>query len=247
MFTMLDTLFNINTIMYTFPIAGWGVDTYAMSYLEFWVSLLNLGSVIAFRKNHISAYPLSIIACAGLAVMFYQINLYSDQLLNIYFIVISIFGWIWWKKKKDDGSELFSIRYMNKASQLRMIVASVISIVLLGTFIDPIFSSLATLVATILGESYTHTNAALPYWDATTTVLSVFAMYLLTRRYVESWILWVIVNVISVGLYYYRGVLFLSLEYIIFLANAIYAWYLWHKESLSYSSNLNTCDSVTRS
>ena len=184
---MLNLLFNINTIMYTFPLAGWDGNTYSMSYLEFWVVILNLWSVIAFRKNSIWAYPTSIVACTGWAVMAYQLNLYSDQLLNLYFIGISVVGWVWWCQKNKDGSDKYKIQYMDRKSQVLTVVGLVAGVILLGTYIDTIFTALATPVVYLLGETYTHVPASLPYWDAFTTVTSFFAMYLLTKRRVESW------------------------------------------------------------
>lgn len=228
---MLSTIFDINSIMYTFPLAGWGTDTYSMSYLEFWVVIVNLWSVMAFRKNSLWAYPTSIIACTGWAAMAYQLNLYSDQILNLYFIGISVIGWIMWKQKSADGSDKYKISYMTGKKQIATVVGLIAGVALLGTYIDPIFTAIATPVAAMFGETYEHYPAALPYWDAFTTVSSFFAMYMLTKRYVESWILWTAVNVVTIGLYYYRGVYFFSAEYVIFLANSIFALYQWHKLS----------------
>ena len=95
--------------------------------------------------------------------------------------------------------------------------------------IDLIFNAMAQIVASAIGVEYIHTPAATPFWDAATTVMSIAAMYLLTRKYVEAWVLWIIVDVVCAGLYLYRGVLFLSLEYLVFLGNAIFALYQWHK------------------
>lgn len=228
---MLSTIFDINAIMYTFPLAGWGTDTYSMSYLEFWVVIFNLWSVIAFRKNSLWAYPTSIIACTGWAAMAYQLNLYSDQILNLYFVGISVIGWIMWTRKGSDGTDKYKIQYMPGVKQVGTLVGLAAGTLLLGTYINEIFTAIATPVAALLGETYEHYPAATPYWDAFTTVTSFFAMYMLTKRYVESWILWIAVNVVTVGLYYYRGVYFFSAEYVIFLANAIFAWYQWHKIS----------------
>ncbi|CAL9964734.1 PnuC-like nicotinamide mononucleotide transport [Vibrio phage D148] len=228
---MLDLLFNINSIMYTFPLAGWGTDTYSMSYLEFWVVIFNLWSVIAFRKNSLWAYPTSIIACTGWAVMAYQLNLYSDQILNLYFVGISVIGWVMWTRKSSDGTDKYKIKYMTRKQQIEAVVGLGIGVYALGTYIDPIFAAIATPVATLFGETYKHYPASLPYWDAFTTVTSFFAMYMLTKRYVESWILWTAVNVVTIGLYYYRGVYFFSAEYVIFLVNSIFALYQWHKLS----------------
>lgn len=233
---MLSNLFDINVIMYTFPIPGYGTDHYNMSYLEFWVTLVNLWSVIAFRKNSIWAYPTSVVAGIGMTVLFYQINLYSEQFINMYYVVISLVGWYWWTRKNNDGNDKYPIRYLPATTSCALVLIMSALVYLLGANIDLIFSTMAAPIAALLGETYIHVPAQLPYWDAFTTVTAGFAMYLLTKRYVESWILWILVNIVSIGLYYYRGVLFLSLEYAVFLVNAAYAWYQWHKHSEGYDA-----------
>lgn len=226
---MLELLFDIKNIAFVVPLSGFGTDTYAVSWLELWATVLGLAAVIGARLNKVWWYPLGILNSVGFIAIFYQIQLYSDLLLNFYFIAISIFGWWVWTRRKSDGSEEYPIQYMNTLDQILTVALIVVGTVLLGTYIDPIFNGMAQSVASVLGTTYTHTPAAMPYWDAATTVMSIAAMYLLAKRKVESWILWVIVDIICVGLYAYRGVAAMSVEYFIFLANAVYALYQWHK------------------
>ena len=226
---MLEFLFDIKNIAFIVPLSGFGTDTYSVSWLELWATVLGLAAVIGARLNKVWWYPLGILNSIGFIAIFYQIQLYSDLLLNFYFIAISIFGWWVWTRRKSDGSEEYPIQYMDTNDQFLTIMSIILGTVLLGTFIDPIFNSMAQLVASVLGTTYSHTPAAMPYWDAATTVMSIAAMYLLAKRKVESWILWVIVDIICVGLYAYRGVAAMSVEYFIFLANAVYALYQWHK------------------
>mgnify|MGYP005989431317 CR=1 FL=1 len=213
-------MFDIDNIMLSYL-------GYDLSYLEFWVTLMNLWSVIAFRRNSIWAYPTSIVACTGLAIMFYQINLYSDQLLNVYYVAISIVGWMWWLQKTPGGAEKYPITTISAEGRVAVLALIVFGTLILGGNIDAIFSSLAEIVAFILGTTYTHIPAQMPYWDAFTTVASMVAMYMLTKRYVESWVLWALVNIVCIALYWYRGVYFLSLEYVVFLVNSIYAYIQW--------------------
>lgn len=228
---MLQELFSINNILFNIPFSGFGSDVYPISLVEFWATILGLASVIGAALNKRWWYGVGILNSIGFIAIFYQVQLYSDLLLNFYFIFMSILGLYWWSKKNALGDDLYKISYMTQYSQLVHIVVMAIAIIILGSNIDFIFNAMAVFVASILGTEYEHIPASMPYWDATTTVLSIVAMKLLAERKVEAWILWIIVDVICVGLYAYKGVTALAIEYFVFLINAIVALIFWHKFS----------------
>lgn len=215
-------MFDIANVIYTVP---W--FDYKLSLVELWATLLGLWFVIAFRKESIWAYPIGILNSIGFIAIFYQVQLYSDLLLNVYFILISLLGWYWWLRKDSNGKPAVSISIMTWTHRLAWILVIASFTYLLGTNIDFIFSN----IASVFVDDYSHIPAATPYWDALTTVMSVVAMYLLTRKYVEAWVLWVVIDVICIGLYFYRGIPFLALEYLVFLANAVLAVIQWNKKS----------------
>lgn len=226
---MLSELFSISNIAFTVPLAGFGTDHYNVSWLELWSTILGLAAVIGARLNKVWWYPLGIANSVGFIAIFYQINMYSDLLLNFYFIVISFLGWWMWVQKDKTGAEAFPIRRLGSLGQTVLLLFVVGGTILLGQNIDVVFSSMASVVASATQTTYTHIPAALPYWDASTTVMSVAAMYLLAKRYVESWVLWVVVDIICIGLYMYKGVIAMAAEYFIFLLNAILALYQWDR------------------
>lgn len=228
---MLSALFDISNIAFIVPLSGFGTSTYAVSYVELWSTIFGLASVIGCARNKMWWYPIGIINSIGFIAIFYQINLYSDLLLNFYFIGMSIFGWIMWKKNLSDGSSKFPISWMQLEHRIGAAIVVIAGTYILGCNIDLVFSSMAHSVAYVLSESYSHTPAAMPFWDAFTTVSSMVAMYLLTKRYVEAWVLWVIVDVVCIGLYMYKGVIAMSAEYFVFLINAVVALYVWNKTS----------------
>ena len=75
----------------------------------------------------------------------------------------------------------------------------------------------------------TQTNADLPYWDSTTTVLSFVAMWMTARKYVENWPVWLVVNVIATGMYLVKGIEFYALLYAIYLGMAVMGWRAWRQ------------------
>lgn len=228
---ILNYLFNINNVAFVVPLAGFGTDTYTVSVLELWATVLGLICVVGARMNKVWNYPISLLNCVGFVAIFYQIQLYSDLMLNAYFIGMSIYGWYIWSRKDGEGYDTYSIRYMNPLGLAAVLVFIPFATFLLGNNINEIFGTLGTFVAGILGTTYEHYPAALPYWDAFTTVTSFAAMYLMARRYVESWVLWSIVNVVCIGLYTYKGVIAMSAEYAVFLLNSLYGVYQWNKAS----------------
>ena len=110
---------------------------------------------------------------------------------------------------------------------------SVLAIALLTRYIDPVFAALARTsvsLLNLLGANLATPEPspdAFPFWDASMTVLSVVAQILMTRKYVENWILWVVINIISIGVYPAQGVYAMSLEYLILLCIAANGTRLW--------------------
>ncbi|CAL9982395.1 PnuC-like nicotinamide mononucleotide transport [Vibrio phage D51] len=228
---ILNYLFNINNIAFTVPLAGFGTDTYAVSVLELWATITGLICVIGARMNKVWNYPFSLVNCLGFVAIFYQIQLYSDLLLNAYFIGMSLYGWYIWSRKNEQGQDTYKIRFMDTVHAGLLVVGIGVGTAVLGSTIDTIFTAMGSLVAYVLGTEYTHYPASYPYWDAFTTSASLAAMYLMARRYVESWVLWTIVNVVCVALYFHKGVIAMSAEYLVFLANSAYGLYQWNKEA----------------
>lgn len=219
-------MFDINNILFTVPYFG-----YSLSLVELWSTVLGLWCVIAFRKNSMWAYPIGILNSIGFIAIFYQVQLYSDLMLNVFFILISILGWFWWLRKDPNGVPDLKITRMSNMSRAFLLIAISVLTAELAMNIDAIFSGLASTVAEVLGTEYTHVPAALPFWDALTTVTSIAAMILTTRKYFEAWILWTVVNVVCIGVYMYQGIPFMALEYSVFLINSILGVYQWNRIS----------------
>lgn len=125
------------------------------------------------------------------------------------------------------------MRWLSKQKLLITGVVSIVAICLMTIFIDPFFAALAKIATNTLNAFGNDIVLkpldpdAFPFWDATMTVLSVVAQILMTRKYVENWILWVVINVISVGVYAAQGVYAMSIEYAILLFIALNGTRVW--------------------
>src|SRR5262245_55191135 len=153
-----------------------------MSPLEIVAALFGVACVALTIKRHMGCWPTGLIQVALYIVVFYRARLYSDMGLQVVFVVLQIYGWFLWARGKREESEVRVVRLSPREGAL--------------------WSLVGVVVSGALGWSMKHwTDASFPYWDATATVLSLIAQYLMGRKILESWLLWILVDVLSIGLY----------------------------------------------
>jgi nicotinamide mononucleotide transporter len=204
-------LFSVNCVW--FSIIG-----YPMSYIEFVGTIFYLLSVWLIAKRNMLTWPTGIISVILYMILFYQIRLFSDTLEQVYYLIVSIYGWITWNAVKGQPEEKGGFKFSNRKNTLLGI-----SITLLITFIlFFITSNIHILLPKLFPE-----KASFPFLDALTTIMSFTAMWLMARKRIESWVYWIIVDVIGIGLYYAKEVKFISLLYVILLGMAIYGLINW--------------------
>lgn len=209
-------LFSVNNIFFT--VAG-----YDMSYLEFFGTLLNIICVWLVVRNNIWTWPVGIAAVVLFAVLFYQIQLYSDFIEQIYFLVTGFYGWWVWirigrKPITAEEKAAGGITYLALKGR-----ATTAAIVLIGTLLMGYFmSNIHAYFPRLFPEA-----AAFPYLDAFTTVMSFVAQVLMAHKRADSWILWIAVDVIGIWLYWVRGVKFVSILYALFLILATKGFFQW--------------------
>jgi|WetSurMetagenome_2_1015567.scaffolds.fasta_scaffold32703_3 nicotinamide mononucleotide transporter len=193
---------------------------YQLSYIELFGTLLYLWSVWLISKRNILTWPIGILSVLLYMVLFYQIHLYSDTFEQIYYLGASIFGWWVWNKSPKENGKIMDVKYSTyKSIVFWVIITAVISIVT-GYFM----SNIHNILPVIFPEP-----ASFPYLDAATTIMSFTAMWLMARKRIESWIYWIIVDVIGIWLYFIKEVKFISLLYIILLIMAVNGLLGWSK------------------
>ncbi|TGM06504.1 nicotinamide riboside transporter PnuC [Leptospira jelokensis] len=191
---------------------------YPLSYLEFLGTTSGLVCVYLAARNHIVTWPIGIFNSICFFFLFFQIQLYSDMLLQVYFFGSSIYGWIIWKKRTGSFTKIVSL---GKEKNLILVALLVFGTFGLGQFTKHLpnwFPSFFVKPPDFL------------YWDAFTTVASIFANLLLAQRKLESWFLWVFVDLVCIVLYYLKGIPFVTIEYVVFLLIAFYGSWHWYKE-----------------
>ena len=195
---------------------------YPMSYIEFLGTILYLWSTWLVIKQKMLNWSVGIISSLLYMGLFYQIRLYSDMLEQVYFIIVSIYGWWRWSTPLRDTGKVLTIRY----SPPRKIIL-VASITLAFAFATgALMSQIHLLLPAVFKE-----KASFPYLDALTTIMSFTAMWLLALMRIENWFYWIVVDVIGIGLYYVKGVKFIALLYVILLFMAINGLITWLKKA----------------
>lgn len=177
--------------------------------LEIVAFVLSLWMVACNMRVNPLGWPLAIISSLLYCALFWRSKLYGDAALQIFFAVVG--GWGWWQwlhGTTDDGAAL-PVRSLNRRQQLLAVLAVLAAWPALGLFL----------------KHYTDTDV--PYWDALPTAASVLGQYLLGRKFIENWLTWIGVNVVSIGLYAYKGLWLTVVLYAIFVVLSVLGWRAW--------------------
>jgi len=192
---------------------------YPMSYIEFFGTIAYLLSVWLVAQKNMLTWPVGIFSVILYCLLFMQINLYADMVEQGYYLGMSLYGWWYWS------------RNLNQEADNSFIVSSgsLITKCLAVTVIGGVgFGFFLINADSILPKVFTE-PASYPMIDAITTVASLVAMWLLSKKKVESWIYWIVVDAVAIWLYFIKDVKFLSLLYVILLGIAIKGYLTWRK------------------
>ena len=181
--------------------------------LELFAAVLGVLSVWYAKKNKILVYPTGLISTLIYVWILFKNQLLGDLIINVYFFLMSIYGWFFWSRK-DEGI------VKNKISRLNL-NESIFGIII---FIFGFIIVMSIYNISNWKESY------VSLIDTLTTAIFCSAMWFMARRKIEHWILWIIGDIISVPLYIYKGLFFTSIQYLIFTFIAILGFITWLKE-----------------
>lgn len=222
--------FSINNVMVTIPLGQGG---YALSWIEAIGTVFGLLCIWCASREQIINYLFGLINVTLFAAIFFQIQLYASLLLQIFFFAANIYGWYAWSRQTENNEAALKVRWLSRQQTMAVGGVCVVAILLMTLFIDPVFAMLTRIMLALLQVVGVHVAMpelqpdAFPFWDSTMLVLSIAAMLLMTRKYVENWLLWVVIDVISVVIYAIQGVYAMSLEYVLLTAIAVMGSYSW--------------------
>ena len=181
-----------------------------MGGIEIAAALLGVINVVLVVRRSTWNYPFGIVMVALYAWVFFAARLYSDALLQIFFLVVQLYGWWYWARGKADTGEI-RVERMPPASQIGWVAGI----------------ALATAGWGWLMHAYT--NASFPWWDASVAMMSVAAQILMSRRYLENWLLWIAVDAVAIPLYAAKALWITAGLYGVFLAISAFGLYEWSR------------------
>ncbi|MDP3619683.1 MAG: nicotinamide riboside transporter PnuC [Ramlibacter sp.] len=181
------------------------------TWLEIAAVVISLVMVACNIREIHWAWPLAIISSLMYFAIFWRSKIYGDASLQIFFVVVALWGWYQWLRGvQPDGSALRVSRLSRRGLMLTLAACAVLWPAT-GLFLK------------------TFTDTDVPWWDAFPTSVSLVGQFLLGRKYIENWAAWIAVNVVSVGLFAYKG-LWLTLGlYLVFIALSVVGWREWSK------------------
>jgi nicotinamide mononucleotide transporter len=182
--------------------------------LEFVAVIFGIASVLYSRKENILVYPTGIINTVLYTwFCFKWWGLYAEGSLNFYYTVMSIYGWILWAGKKKNSKE--HILHITRSSSKEWMAA-------IGFFI------VCYVVLYFVLDRYT--NSTVPFADAFASASAYTGMLLMAKKKLENWIWWIITNLASIPLYFIKGAVFTSFQYVVFLILAVLGYIAWNKK-----------------
>jgi len=181
-------------------------------YLELFAVIMNITSVVYAKQNNILVYPTGLIGTGIFVYILLNFSLLGDTIINAYFFSMSIYGWYFWSRKKDEVL-INQVSTINR-NEIKYLFILAISSLIFIYFVYDYFDKWNNWTA---------------YVDNVTTAIFFIAMWLMAKRKVESWIFWIIGDLITVPLYFYKGLTISSIQYIIFLILAVLGYISWKK------------------
>lgn len=220
----MNELFSINHTLFEFL-------GYNMNLLELLAALTGLAAVWLAARGNIITWPFAMVNAVLFFILFYQVNLYSGMMLQLFYFSNAIYGWVNWKK--DSSGEKKPVTLLKHKQRVLWLAAVFAATVLLAFFMKRIH---------LIFPDYFPVKATFVYTDAIITVLSIAASVLLARLKLENWILWILIDVVCVAMYAMRGVMLVSIQYAIFFIMASYGFIEWKRKLKTEDSGFRSRD-----
>jgi len=213
--------------------------------LEIIAMSFGIASVIFAKKESILVYPVGIISTAIYVYLLSKWGLYGDLIINIYYTIMSIYGWYIWTRTGADNEPLHVTRASKKdwLYTLGIFVFTSIFVIIVYRYFEVMptalnFSETLSYVSeNLFSGKLTNIKKITPFLDTFTTGAAFAAMWLMANKKLESWTFWIAVNLVSVPLYFIKGLGFTGIQYLIFLVLAIYGYKAW-KNSLDNTNQI---------
>jgi nicotinamide mononucleotide transporter len=181
------------------------------NYIEIIAALLGIAGVWLTTRQNIWCWPIGLMNVILSMIVFFNAKLYYDFILQIFYFVLTLYGWYHWIFGRKDAPKLPVRRLKRHYIYISMII-TMVSVIILGK----------------IAEIYT--DASLPYWDALTTAGGVIATLWMARKIIENWIAWIFIDLLCTVIYIYKELYAFSVLYLIFAILAVIGYMEWKKD-----------------
>ncbi|HEY0741834.1 MAG TPA: nicotinamide riboside transporter PnuC [Chryseosolibacter sp.] len=213
--------FHIDNIFFTV----WG---YEVSYLEFFGMLSGIIAVVLSSLANVWSWPIGIINVTLSFFLFFQVQLYPDMFLQVFFFVTNVMGWWRWthpKPHEEDRKHELRVSFMKRKDVVLVTMVGLTGTFLLGLFAQNLHDFFPTI--------FTKPSAA-PYLDSFITVMSVITTFYMIQKKIECWVIWLLVDIVATYLYFVRDIKLYGMLYLAFCFIAAFALWNWVREYRSY-------------
>ena len=214
--------FSINKIFFT-------VWNYPMSYLEFFGTVAGAVAVWLSAKGNVWSWPIGIINVVLFFFLFFQVQLYPDMFLQIFFFITNLMGWWRWthpQQSEEDRKHELKVSLMSRQWLFIFIAIGLFGTIAMGMLAKNLHAWFPLAFSQ---------PSAFPYADSFVTVMSIVATYLMVQKKVECWAVWLLVDAVACTLYFSKGIKFVGIEYVAFCFIAAFGLWNWWKQYQSYS------------
>jgi len=203
-------LFDINNTFTT-------IFGYPLSYVEFIATFFGLFSIWLATKQVIWTWSIGLINIVSSFIIFYQVQLYSDMFLQVYFFITNIYGWVIWKNQFQKNRPVTALSGKARVLLFVFIIVS-----------TSVFGILVKNIHLLFPKIFIH-PASFPFIDTFIAVASIIGTILLAKRIIDNWALLLIVDIICVFVYAFKNIMFITLEYAVFCLLACLGLFSWLK------------------
>ena len=202
---------------------------YPISYLEFFAVITGVIAVGLSAIANVWSWVIGLINVTLYFFLFFQVQLYPDMFLQLFFFVTNLVGlWRWTHPRagEEDRRRQLKVSFMRR-SEIAMVLLTVIA----GTILFGLFAgNLHQMLPTVFSSP-----SAMPFVDSFIAVMSVIVTFYMIQKKIECWIMWLTIDIVATWVYFVRDIKFTSLLYFIYCLIAAYALYNWIREYRSYS------------
>jgi len=160
-------------------------------------------------------WPVGLFSALMYIYVFFMAKFYADMGLQFYYVFISIYGWIHWSRSNSQDKVELAVTSLRLSLFLKLLLASLF------------------IYITISFILVNYTDSPIPYWDSFTTALSIVATWMLARKILEQWLVWVLVDAVSMGLYFYKELYPTAILFAVYTVLALYGYFQWKKDMIN--------------